>query len=312
MMKKLFVMFALFMLGLCCGAKELKVLMVGNSFSQSVLTYLPSIVKADPENSLKLGQCMIGGCSMERHCMEFAKTEKDPNHRPYSTNLKFPGRKNDRASLQELLTADKWDIVTIQQASHLSWRPESYAYADKLIGIIRKLVPQAEIVVQQTWAYRLDDERITSPEKRWKIGQRGMYDRLTANYMKLAKENHFRVIPTGYAVQLTREKSPVKFKLYDPAILDTLQPPALPDQKGDVVGAMWWGPDRKTGKTIIRKDTIHLNKEGEYLQACVWYMFLFGKKASDVKFVPKNFTGDAEFLAKCAEEAVSEFPQVTR
>ena len=311
-MKKTFVLYAIFMIGFCCCAKELKVLMIGNSFSGSVLTYLPSIVKVDPENTLEIAQCGIAGCTMKRHCMEFEKSEKDPDYKPYFTNLKFPDRKTRKASLQELLKANQWDIVTIQQGSYESWQPKTFVYAKDLIGIIRKYLPKAEIVIQQTWAYRLDDPRITFPDKGWKIGQQGMYDRLTENYRKLAEENKFRVIPTGYAVQLAREKSPVKFKLYDPEMLKTLQPPALPDQKGDVVGTLNWVRDRKTGNMIIRRESVHLNNEGKYLQACVWYMFLFDKKASDIKFVPKNFNGDAGFLAKCAEEAIADFPQVKK
>ena len=299
-------------LGICCNAKELKVLMVGNSFSQSVLAFLPRIVKADPENTLILGQCMIGGCTLERHCKEYKKSAEDPNYRPYWTNLKFPDRKGRKASLQELLDAEKWDIVTVQQGSHMSWRPESFKFADELIGYIRKHNPQAEIVVHQTWAYRLDDGRITTVDKGWKIGQQGMYDRLTENYTNLAKKYNARIIPVGYAVQLTREKSPVKFKMYDPEKLKELKPPELPEQDGDVVGNIYWGKDKKTGETVLKKDTIHLNREGNYLQACVWYMFLFDKKASDVKFAPKKLKFDAKFLAECAEEAVQKFPQVKK
>ena len=299
-------------LGICCNAKELKVLMVGNSFSQSVLAYLPRIVKADPENKLILGQCMIGGCTLERHCNEYKKSEKDPTYRPYSTNLKFPDRKDRKATLQELLDAQKWDIITIQQGSHMSWKPESFKFADELVGYIRKHNPQAEIVVHQTWAYRLDDSRITTADKGWKIGQQGMYDRLTENYTNLAKKYNARIVPVGYAVQLTREKAPVKFKMYDPEKLKELKPPELPDQKGDVVGNIYWRKDKKTGETKLRKDTIHLNNDGNYLQACVWYMFLFDKKASDVKFAPKNLKFDSKFLAECAEEAVAKFPQVKK
>lgn len=299
-------------LGICCNAKELKVLMVGNSFSQSVLAYLPRIVKADPENKLILGQCMIGGCTLERHCKEYKKSAEDPTYRPYSTNLKFPDRKTRKASLQELLDAQKWDIISVQQGSHMSWKPESFKFADELIGYIRKHNPQAEIVVHQTWAYRLDDPRITTADKGWKIGQKGMYDRLTENYTNLAKKYNARIIPVGYAVQLTREKSPVKFKMYDPEKLKELKPPELPEQDGDVVGNIYWRKDKKTGETKLRKDTIHLNRDGNYLQACVWYMFLFDKKASDVKFVPKKLKFDAKFLADCAEEAVAKFPQVKK
>ena len=48
------------------SAAELKVLMVGNSFSLSVLTYLPKIAKASGKK-LKLGEAMIGSCTIWRH-----------------------------------------------------------------------------------------------------------------------------------------------------------------------------------------------------------------------------------------------------
>lgn len=47
------------MTSVCGFAGELKVLMVGNSFTHSVLTYLPSLVKASAEDKLLLGQAGI-------------------------------------------------------------------------------------------------------------------------------------------------------------------------------------------------------------------------------------------------------------
>lgn len=150
------------------SAAELKVLMVGNSFSLSVLTYLPKIAEASGKK-LKLGEAMIGSCTIWRHYGEYGKTEKDPSHRPYWTNLKLPGRPDGKVSLQDLLTADRWDIVTIQQASHESWRGETFEGAPKLIALIRKHQPQAEIVIQQTWSYRSDDSRVMPPDSEWAL-----------------------------------------------------------------------------------------------------------------------------------------------
>lgn len=65
-------------------AAELKVLMVGNSFSQSVLTCLPNMVKADKENKLVLAQMYIGGCTLSRHIDELQKSEKDSGYKPYT------------------------------------------------------------------------------------------------------------------------------------------------------------------------------------------------------------------------------------
>ena len=313
---KAFLFAAAAMIALTCGAKELKILMIGNSFSQSVLTYLPKIAAAAPDCKLKLGQAMIGGCTFEYHCKVFRRAEQDPTYRPYWTNLKLNPKqpKNHQANLKELLTADQWNIVTIQQGSHQSWKAETFgADADELIGIVRKYAPQAEIVVHQTWAYRSDDPRIAPKNPTWKISQKEMYNRLTANYTQLAKRYHFRIIPVGFAIELSREKTPVKFRQYDPPILDTLHFPDLPNQAGDVVGNIHWRKSAKTGDMEIRRDTFHLNCRGKYLQACTWFLFLFDKKAEDVKFIPDDIGNkDARFLLQCAEEAVARFPQVKK
>ena len=56
---------------LCLGtgvlsAKELKVLMIGNSFSICVGTYLPQIVKSVPGNRLELTSAYIGGYLLQK------------------------------------------------------------------------------------------------------------------------------------------------------------------------------------------------------------------------------------------------------
>ena len=259
-------MTALAAFSLSGSAAELKVLMVGNSFSLSVLTYLPKIAEASGKK-LKLGEAMIGSCTIWRHYGEYGKTEKDPSHRPYWTNLKLPGRPEGKVSLQDLLTADRWDIVTIQQASHESWG-ETFEGAPKLIALIRKHQPQAEIVIQQTWSYRSDDSRVMPPDSEWGFDQNTMYEKLTANYLALAKSIHARVIPTGLAVQIAREKSPVKFKNYDPALLGTLHFPDLPPQAGDVVGRLYWSKDQKTGEMRIIRDAMRQFRRPFYCAVC--------------------------------------------
>lgn len=288
-----------------CSAKELKVLTIGNSFADSAFHYLPSVVKSVPGCKIEMDRANIGGCTLERHWNEHQKAEKDPNYKPYGWSRK-------KRTLREILTSKKWDVVTIQQGSHQSWKPESYEpYAENLIKLIRELAPQAEIVIQQTWSYRIDDGRF----KNWKIGQTEMYDRLTKCYRDLAKKYQLRVIPTGAAVQLTRAKTPdsEKFKSYDPAILKTLRWPDLPPQAGDVVGKFYWYKNRKTGEMYIACDASHLNARGDYLQACLWFAALYGRKTSDVKFIP-NMIGksDAELLQQCAQEALDTFPQAKK
>ena len=308
-MKKLLLLLALvlFTAGIA-SAKELKVLTIGNSFANSVFVYLPELAATFPDCKLHLEAANIGGCSLERHWNEHLKSEKNPKHKPY----------DKKYTLREKLTMQKWDIVTIQQVSGQSWKFESFQpYAENIIKLVRELAPQAEIVIQQTWAYRGDAPQFR-PGSSWGFGQKEMYEKLEQAYRKLAEQYKLRVIPTGLATQIHREKSPVKFKVYAPELLTQLKRPALPDQTGDIVGAMRWWPKDKTnpkGEWFIRVDFKHFNTQGQYMQACLWFAFLFDKKCSEIKYMPakaKFTAADAELLKSCAQAALDSYTQVKR
>ena len=99
-------------------AEPLKVLMIGNSFSHSVLVQLPKIAHDNGEELL-IENLMIPGCTLAQHAENIAKAEKDPAFKPYNCDRKvddklLPRRK---ANIQEALAEEKWDVVTIQQGS---------------------------------------------------------------------------------------------------------------------------------------------------------------------------------------------------
>ena len=283
------------------SAKELKVLMIGNSFSASVHAYLPKMVEAGKTHKLKLANAYIGGCTIERHCANIDAEKTKPDFKPYS--FVVTGEKSRKEKLSVMIKADKWDIITIQQGSrHSPFKDKTQELSKKLIAFVRALAPQAEIVVHQTWAYRADHNWFTGEKPL--LTRQKMHDMLTENYNELAKNNKFRMIPVGHAVQLFREKLPVQTVKYTSADLKKLvRPKTIDITGGDVVGAMSWGKDRKDPeKIVLRNDRIHLNDKGKYLQACVWYMILFDAKASDIKLEYKN--KDAKLLLECAEAAV--------
>lgn len=284
-------------------AKSVKVLIIGNSFSVSVMKHLPAAAKTVKDCDLTVCSLYIGGCSLQRH-WENVEKSLDPSYRPYDVQCNR-GKTKYKANIPEMLTADKWDIVTIQQASHESWKPESYhPYADKLIAKIKELAPQSEIVIQQTWAYSKADNRFAT----WGLSQQEMYDRLTASYLALARQCQLRIIPTGLAVQKFRAALPVTFVPPQPAALKALVEPALPDMGGEVVGQYHWKKDKQTGISTLGCDAPHLNPSGEYLQACVWLAFLFDVDVTHLPYVPA-VAGDAaraNLIRSCAEQAVKE------
>ena len=293
-------------------AKELKVLMIGNSFSVCVGRNLPQIVKSVPGNRLELTSAYIGGCSFDRHNKNLKEAEKKPDFKPYVIkvwNSDSPKKAQSfRGNVNELLKKNRYDIITIQQASMKSWDYATYQPdADELIAYVRKYQPKAEIVIQQTWAYRMDNPHLKpNPKADWEFDQTGMYERIRASYAKLAEKYKFRVIPTGGAVQKYRKYTPVK---YQPAA-KAPEYPKLPSTAGDVVGAATWRKDPKTGKRTLRYDHNHLNPTGHYLQACLWFSFLYGEPVSKIAFVPKGIDkAQNALIRKCAQEALDEYKQ---
>ena len=310
-MKRLFAVFAVVFCGiLLTGAepvKKLRILAIGNSFSISVDKELAKIVKSDPASEMRLRHAYIGGCSLQRHWEEHLKSEKDSAYKPYSKKY----------SLRDLLTEDKWDIVTIQQSSPLSWKKETYEpYAGNLIKLVRELAPSAEILIQQTWSYNAASAQFRSTWKyAWKyngqqVTQDLMYECLTDSYTSTAKQYKLRIIPTGYAIRQYRKAMGDKLVSMAPANYQDLVKPAVPTTN-DVVGCFFWRHDEKKGQETLRLDTKHLNERGHYFQSLVWYAALFGKDPEKITYRPDFVSGEeAELFKKCAKEAVATFPQV--
>ena len=124
----------------------LKILAIGNSFSEDATAYLHQISNAGGKDMF-VNNMHIGGCSLERHINEL-----ESNSSAYT--LAINGQNVRSAILLEELKAYDWDIVTIQQASHFSGVWDSYEpYISKLVACIKENAPNAKIYFHKTWAY---------------------------------------------------------------------------------------------------------------------------------------------------------------
>ena len=298
-------------------AKQLKVLMIGNSFSVCVLKEMPACAASAGE-TLDLASLYIGGCPLDKHWDNVEKAG-DPAFKPYSFSYSYASVKDAKdapvaklgkhTNIPQALVADKWDIVTIQQASPKSAFPETYQpYADKLIAKIRELAPQAEIVIQETWSY---SPYATGLLSKWGMTPDTMHAAIKDAYGRLAKAHNLRTIPTGDAVQLYRKRLPVNYgKLLTPDEIAQKKKYEHVDFCGDVVGSSSWRKGRKGQKAAdevkLRLDTIHLNSEGHYLQACTWLAALFGTDVTKLAYAPSGLAPEkAKLMRACAAEAVA-------
>jgi hypothetical protein len=297
-------------------AKPLKVLMIGNSFSVCVLKQLPQCA-ADAGCVIDIASLYIGGCPLKKHWSNVEKSG-DANFKPYSFKYSYASVKDakdapvaslgKRTNIPQALKADRWDVVTIQQASPGSPFPETYdPYAGKLIAAIREHAPQAEIVIQQTWSYTPYSKALA----KWKFDTWTMFTAVESAYSELAKRYGLRIIPTGYAVDLFRRRLPVKYgKILTDKEVGAIEKPGAVCFYGDVVGSSAWrkGYGRSEEDKIVRLrvDATHLNRDGEYLQACTWLATLCGYDVTKLKYAPEWLAPERAVLMRaCAAEAAA-------
>jgi hypothetical protein len=280
----------------------LKVLTIGNSFAENSTDYLPALAAAGGKQ-LVLLRANLGSCSLERHARLLQQAEAgDPAGRAYKNRREPVAGVPTDFTLPEALAAQAWDIVTIQQWSILSFKPESYQpFADQLIAAIRKHAPTAEIVIHETWAYREDHPVFQESDG---FTSRKMHEGLRAAYRQLAATTGCRLLPVGDALALARRT--IRWTYAPDPNYDFQNPPPgrLPDQRTSLNVGWRWATD-KSGKEILKLDAIHCNTAGRYLGAAVWYQVLFNTDDIPAAFTPDGLSPeDAADLREHARAAV--------
>ena len=222
----------------------LRILAVGNSFSDDGTEYLPNLLEAAGIHNVILARLYIGGCSLERHCSEYYG-----NLHEYRYSKSGPDNKwvvTREQTLLHGLKDEPWDIITIQQASGFSGQYETISrWLPELVSIIRKECtnPAVAIVWHQTWSYARNSNHGDFPkygndQERMSEAIQDCVDRLCEDF------GICTVIPSGVAVDMARRtrlntagEVPASCRLYD-----------------------------------LTRDGFHLSyQHGRYLAACTWF-----------------------------------------
>lgn len=244
----------------------MRILSIGNSFSQDAHTWLSGIAAADGVE-LTCVNLMIGGCSLARHAGNLLSEEK-----PYGYEVN--GKKQGQVSLMEGIARGPWDVVTLQQYSLHSGMPETYQpYVDILYDYVRRQVPDARVFIHETWAYEHGDGAYTREEPVY-ADQQDMYTRLHAAYTQAAQRYGVGLIPVGTAVQRARETLPAF--------------------------------DHRAGGRSLNRDGHHLSHYyGRYLAAAVWYATLTGRPVTGNPYLPAidGVTPDRELIDQLQQVA---------
>lgn len=178
----------------------MKILSIGNSFSDDAQRYLRAIAASEGVEIETLNLC-IGGCSLETH----ASHVKD-GARAYLYHYNGDVNCDELITLEEGIAMREWDVVTLQQVSVLSFKKESYyPYVHEVVEYVRKKLPKAKIYIHETWAYEHGSPR--SFEITDGRGAGYMLEGLREAY-RLAKQEIGAegIIPSGELMELLRLK----------------------------------------------------------------------------------------------------------
>ena len=205
-MKKaiLFLLFIFHLSLITSDAKVVKVLAIGNSFSQDAIEqYLYELARAQGD-SLVIGNAYIGGCSIDRHYTNLLKDSA-----LYAYRKVVGGVRSERKkwTLKQIIRDEQWDIISLQQASQLSGVFESYKNLPAFKRLVESYITNfhVEFVWHMTWAFAED---FKSPLfYNYDNKQRQMYSDIISTMLSVMPAiGNPRIVPTGTAVQLVRHR----------------------------------------------------------------------------------------------------------
>ena len=249
--------------------KTVRILAIGNSFSQdAVEQYLHELAEAEGISTI-IGNMFIGGCSLERHVKNARDNAPAYAYRKIGTDGKK--REKGKMSLEAVLADEAWDYVSLQQASPFSGMYETYEVSlPELIEYVKARLPKkTKLMLHQTWAYASTSKH--SGFKNYNCNQLTMYQAIADAVKKAAKANKIKiVIPSGTAIQNARTSF-----------------------IGD----------------HLNRDGYHLDvKIGRYTAACTWFERIFKHNVVGNPYAPEGLDEARKAVAQKAAHAAVKHP----
>lgn len=249
---------------------SLKVLAIGNSFSDDSIDELWKIATSWGIPSVKVGMVYRGGTSLEDHYNNIIKGESGNAY----TYFKYEGV--NRTSIPDTtikygIEDEQWDVILIQQVSGLSGLYETYNSPEPFLQVMidhineHKTNQEVKIAWNMTWAYSKTSNH--HDYYRYEKDQMKMYEAITSSAIKVFKDydDIKMVIPNGTAIQNAR--------------------PFIGDEN-------------------MTSDGYHLNHStGRYVAAMMVFKQITGLDLKDIKHRPQNMTIATRELVKEAVEA---------
>ncbi len=258
-------------------ATSLKMLMIGNSFSENAVKYIYQIAKDLGVTDVKIVNMYIGGCWLQTHYENILS----PNSRAYRCDTFENGTwvYRNGYSLRDVLASESWDVITLQESSGVSGlsagetSPNNHLrnlanFAEEVLRYSKN--HDADLFWHMTWAYQQNSNHNDFP--RYDRDQLTMYNAIT-NVVENEIENatyddgtriFTGIIPAGTSIQNARTSY----------IGDTL--------------------------TV---DGYHLNDLGCYMVGLTVIGAVTGQDVTKIEYIPSAY--EASYLITCRESVAN-------
>jgi len=260
-------------LSLVYGQNVIKILAIGNSFSQDAAeSYLDDLAKAEGIR-LIIGNLYIGGCSLETHWKNASGDLPAYSYRKITEGdtVVLAGQ-----TLLSALKDEQWDYITFQQASPFSGLSSTYfPFLTNLLRYVKERAtnPHVKFALHQTWAYAANSTHTGFPN--YNNNQDFMYHAIVNTVNDVAYQVGIDlIIPVGTAIQ---------------------------NGRSSVIG------------DHLCRDGYHLSLgTGRYIAACTWYEKLLSRPVIGNPFIPAGVPEtEANIAQQAAHHAVLSPNEVT-
>lgn len=252
---------------------SLKVLTIGNSFSENTSVYASEIARSNGKD-LTFGYLKFPSCTIEMHY-----TAAVENRAVFKFDVTFPDGTHDTAAqkaaassfdavdgggatVEYALNYCDWDVIVFQQESSSSRYASTFEKLGDLIAYVQAKAPNARLAIHEVW--------------RWGDWNADQFALIQANTRTAAAQYQLEYIPTGTAFEYART--------------------AL-------------GSDTIVNDNDGHHQ--HANAYGQYIAGSCYVAALFGVPVSEDTFTSHpyvNDNGQVAVLTKAANDAVASRP----
>ena len=182
---------------------SLKILAIGNSYTNNATDYLPWLTARLNADSVCMAKLTQSGCSLKMHWENHTGNAPD-----YSFHYADQGKWKvaDIKTIDEALALLDWDIITLQQYSGWSGLYYTYQpYLDNLVSLFRQADPDASLAWHYTWPYTRASR--SSDFKNYGNNPEKMYEAIMAAGSQASAAFDLR-LPSATLIKRLREEFP--------------------------------------------------------------------------------------------------------